>query len=132
MTQKSSVVDVSSGSKYASSATIIAIHLHRNVLEFGIFNLFNVIRYDFIAICIFVFQFKTLFSFVSVTDIYRRHISSINTAYIIIRRQFFSVFNPLIHNVAKWSDKLEKSCSFFCCKIFKVYLTILVHYALKG
>ena len=87
---------------------------------------------DFIAICIFVFQFKTLFSFVSVTDIYRRHISSINTAYIIIRRQFFSVFNPLIHNVAKWSDKLEKSCSFFCCKIFKVYLTILVHYALKG
>ena len=32
-----------------------------------------------------------------------------------------------MHNVPKWSDTLSKSCS-----IFKVYLTILEHYALKG
>ena len=38
--------------------------------------------------------------------------------------------NPLMHNVPKWSDTLHKSCS-KCCKIFKVCLTILVHYALK-
>ena len=40
-------------------------------------------------------------------------------------------FNPLMHNVPKWSDRLLKSCS-ICCKIFKVCLTILGHYALKG
>ena len=40
-------------------------------------------------------------------------------------------FNPLMHNVPKWLDTLQKSCS-KCCKIFKVYLTILGHYALKG
>ena len=34
--------------------------------------------------------------------------------------------NPLMHNVPKWSDILQKSCS------FKVCLTILGHYALKG
>ena len=39
--------------------------------------------------------------------------------------------NPLIHNVPKWSDTHLKSCS-ICCKIFKVCLTILGHYALKG
>ena len=33
----------------------------------------------------------------------------------------------LTHNVPKWSDTLSKSCS-----IFKVCLTILRHYALKG
>ena len=38
--------------------------------------------------------------------------------------------NPLIHNVRKWSDTLQKSCS-ICCKIFKVCLTIFEHYALK-
>ena len=41
------------------------------------------------------------------------------------------IFNPLMHNVPKWSDTLYKSCSIFC-KIFKVCLTILGHYALKG
>ena len=41
------------------------------------------------------------------------------------------IFNPLMHNVPKWSDTLQKSCS-KCCKIFRVYLTILGHYALKG
>ena len=39
-------------------------------------------------------------------------------------------FNHLKHNVPKWSDTLQKSCS-KCCKIFKVCLTILAHYALK-
>ena len=39
--------------------------------------------------------------------------------------------NPLMHNVPKWSDTLQKSCS-KCCKIFKVRLTILEHYALKS
>ena len=34
------------------------------------------------------------------------------------------VFNPLMHNVPKWSDTLLKSCS-ICCKILKVCLTIL-------
>ena len=36
-----------------------------------------------------------------------------------------------MHNVPKWSDRLKKSCS-KCCKIFKVCLTFLEHYALKG
>ena len=36
--------------------------------------------------------------------------------------------NHLMHNVPKWSDTLQKSCS----KIFKVCLTILGHYALKA
>ena len=40
-------------------------------------------------------------------------------------------FNPLMLNVPKWYDTLLKSCS-ICCKIFKVSLTILGHYALKG
>ena len=35
-----------------------------------------------------------------------------------------------MHNVAKWSDTFLKSYS-KCCKIFKVCLTILGHYALK-
>ena len=43
------------------------------------------------------------------------------------------VFNSLMHNVSKWSDTLYKSAkSAKCCKIFKVCLTILRHYALKG
>ena len=42
-----------------------------------------------------------------------------------------NVFNPLMHNVLKWSDTLQKSCS-ICCKIFKVCLTILRRYALRG
>ena len=46
-------------------------------------------------------------------------------------RSFFWLFNPLMHNVPKWSDTLQKSCS-KCCKLFKVCLTILGHYALKG
>ena len=33
-----------------------------------------------------------------------------------------------MHNVPKWLDTLQKSYR-FCCKIFKVYLTILGHYA---
>ena len=44
---------------------------------------------------------------------------------------FSFVVDPLIHNVQKGSDTLEKSCS-ICCKISKVYMTILGHYALKG
>ena len=40
-------------------------------------------------------------------------------------------FNPLMLNVREWSETLYKSCS-KCCKIFKVCLTILGHYALKG
>ena len=39
--------------------------------------------------------------------------------------------NPLMHNVPKWADTLYKSCS-ICCRIFKVRLPILGHYALKG
>ena len=38
--------------------------------------------------------------------------------------------NPLMHNVPKWSHTL-KSCS-KCCKILKLCLTILGHYALNG
>ena len=43
----------------------------------------------------------------------------------------FSSINSLMYNIPKWSDTLWKSCS-KCCKIFKVCLTILEHYALKG
>ena len=39
--------------------------------------------------------------------------------------------NTLMYNVLKWSDKLEKSCP-KCCKIFKVCMTMLGYYALKG
>ena len=39
--------------------------------------------------------------------------------------------NPLMHNVPKWSDALLKSCS-KCRKIFKLRLTMLGHYVLKG
>ena len=35
-----------------------------------------------------------------------------------------------MQNVPKWSDTLKKFCSIFC-KIVKVWLTILEHYALK-
>ena len=42
-----------------------------------------------------------------------------------------TMVDHLMHNVPKWSDRLSKSCS-KCCKIFKVCLTILGHYALKG
>ena len=41
------------------------------------------------------------------------------------------VLNPLLRNVVKWLDKLQKSCS-ICCKIFKVCLTILRHCEVKG
>ena len=40
-------------------------------------------------------------------------------------------FNLLMHNVPKWSDTLLK-CYSKCCIIFKVCLTNLEHYALKG
>ena len=40
-------------------------------------------------------------------------------------------FDPLMHNVTKWSDTVLKSCS-KCCKIFKLCLTILGHYELNG
>ena len=43
----------------------------------------------------------------------------------------FHRVNPSMHNVPKWLDKLQKSC-IKCGKIFKVCLTILGHYALKG
>ena len=36
-----------------------------------------------------------------------------------------------MHDLPNWSDTLKKSCS-KCCNIFKVCLTILGHYALKG
>ena len=39
--------------------------------------------------------------------------------------------NPLLYNVPRWSDTLERSRT-KCCKIFKVCLTILRCYALKG
>ena len=39
--------------------------------------------------------------------------------------------NPLMHNVPKWSDTLWKSYSIFY-KIFKICVTILGHYVLKG
>ena len=38
--------------------------------------------------------------------------------------------NPLMHNLLKWPDALEKSCN-TCCKIFKVCLTVLGNYAFK-
>ena len=38
--------------------------------------------------------------------------------------------NPLLGNVAKWSDTLKKSCSKYC-KIFKVCLTILQYCQVK-
>ena len=41
------------------------------------------------------------------------------------------VLNPLMQNVPKWSDTLKKSCNIWC-KVFKVCLTILGHYVLKG
>ena len=43
--------------------------------------------------------------------------------------------NPLIHNIPKWSDTLWSDTPKWpgkCCKINKVCLTILRHYALKG
>ena len=39
--------------------------------------------------------------------------------------------NPLLRNVVKLSDTLQKSCS-KCCKIFKVCLIILRHCEVKG
>ena len=36
------------------------------------------------------------------------------------------IINPSLCNVVKWLDTLEKFCS-ICCKIIKVYLTILRH-----
>ena len=41
------------------------------------------------------------------------------------------IINPLLRNVVKWSDTLLKSWR-ICCKIFKVYLTILRHREVKG
>ena len=43
-----------------------------------------------------------------------------------------SVFNPLMNNnVPKWSDTLLKYCNIWC-KILKMCLTVLGHYAIKG
>ena len=38
---------------------------------------------------------------------------------------------PLTHNFPNWPDTFQKPCRIFCM-IFKVCLTILGHYALKG
>ena len=43
----------------------------------------------------------------------------------------FEYFNPLMYNIPKWSGTLENLAA-NAEKIFKVYLTILGHYALKG
>ena len=69
------------------------------------FNLFSVFRWYFVTISIFVFQFKTLFSFVSVTNICWWHISSINTAYVIIGRQFFQFLKVKKMSVPKTAGK---------------------------
>ena len=39
--------------------------------------------------------------------------------------------SPLIHNAPKWSNTLSKPCS-KCYKIFKMWLTVLGHYASKS
>ena len=41
------------------------------------------------------------------------------------------ILKPLMHNIPKLLVTLKKSCN-NCCKIFKVCLTILRCYALKG
>ena len=69
------------------------------------FNLFSVFRWDFVTICIFVFQFKTLLSFLSVTNICRWHISSINTSYALIGRQFFQFLKVKKMSVPKTEGK---------------------------
>ena len=43
----------------------------------------------------------------------------------------FSGINPIECIMSQNGQTLKKSCS-KCCKIFKVWLTILGHYALKG
>ena len=69
------------------------------------FNLFGVFRWDFVTIFIFIFQFKTLLSFLSVTKICRWHISSINTSYVLIGRQFFQFLKVKKMSVPKTEGK---------------------------
>ena len=40
--------------------------------------------------------------------------------------------NPLLRNVVKWSNKLLKNLAVNALMIFKVCLTILRHYEVKG
>ena len=47
-----------------------------------------------------------------------------------VAKDFTKPFNPLLHNVEKWSNILQKSCEHR--KIFKVCLAIFQHYAIKG
>ena len=75
------------------------------LLQFWFFNLFSVFREDFVKIRIFIFHLKTLFSFVLVMDICRRNLSSINTAYIIIGRQFFQFLKVKKMSVPKTENK---------------------------
>ena len=49
----------------------------------------------------------------------------------ISKRDFVSQFNPLLRDVVKWSETLLKFCS-ICRKIFKVCVTILRHWEVKG
>ena len=75
------------------------------LLQFWFFNLFSVFREDFVKIRIFIFHLKTLFSFVSVMDICRRNLSSINAAYIAIGRQFFQFLKVKRMSVPKTEKK---------------------------
>ena len=47
------------------------------------------------------------------------------------RMKILRYINPLLRNVVKWSDILQKSCS-IRCKIFKVCLTILQYCEVTG
>ena len=44
---------------------------------------------------------------------------------------FAKIINPLLHNVEKWSNILQKYCGEYR-KIFKVCLAIFQHYEVKG
>ena len=58
-------------------------------------------------------------------------VKTYNCSNFILNFQFFTIINPLLRNVIKWSDTLLKFYS-KCCKIFKVCLTILGHCEVKG
>ena len=84
---------------------------------------------------------KIIFQIIAISYLIIKYITKVNSQEKTLKKKVAKVnsfsfaegsfLNPLLCNVVKWSDILQKSCS-ICCKIFKVCLAILRHCEVKG
>ena len=97
---------MSLGSKYASSATVIVILLHRNVSRILFFLTFLVFSDKISLQFVFSHSNSRLYSRLCQLQIFSGGILVALIQFVLLLEDSFSVFNPLRHNVPKWSYTL--------------------------